>query len=90
MTDVDIKKELYVLIKRLPDEEALAVKRFTEFVIERLEKEAQAQAIIKVFDDAPECDEELTEEDLQDIEEAKAAIKEGKTTSWEQAQKELL
>ncbi|MGV8124611.1 MAG: hypothetical protein AB2L14_33090 [Candidatus Xenobiia bacterium LiM19] len=90
MADTNIKKELFVLINRLPDEEALAVKRFTEFVLERLEKEAQVLTTIKAFDEAPECDEDLTDEDLRDIEKAKEEIRAGRVTSWNQFQEELL
>jgi hypothetical protein len=92
MADTDIKKELYVLIDKLPESSITAVKLFLEFLVEKaeqLERDAQFLALAKAFDEAPECDEELTEEDLRDLQEAREAIKAGRTTSWKQVQEEL-
>lgn len=88
MKNLQQKNQLIELIDQLPEEQFVAAKAFIEFLIAQSKGNAD-YAIIKAFEEAPEEDEELSEEMLKEIEEAEEDVGEGKTVSWEQVKKEL-
>ena len=88
MLNPQARNEVLKLIDTLTEKELLVLKEIIEFTLSKV-KEARDETIIRIWDEAPEDDEPLTEEDMRDIEEAESDIAEGRVMPWEKVKEEL-
>jgi hypothetical protein len=79
------KKELFLLLNKLPHTEISAVKRYLQYIIDK----AQEERMLKILEKAPIDDEPLTEEEIKAIEESREDIKAGRVKSFSKVIKEL-
>lgn len=79
----ETKKKLFELVEVLPEHEIIVAEKFLEFLVEKVDP------FLLVLLNAPESDEEHTEEDLRDIKVAREEIKRGETKTLEEVAKEM-
>jgi hypothetical protein len=78
------RTELYRLIDALPDSDMPIARRFLEFLL------VMGDApLLTAFLTAPEDDEALDAQDLEDLAEAQRAIAEGRVKDWQEVKKDL-
>jgi len=87
-------KELYFIIDRIPEEALETAKNLIEDLVASLEKHNLERKMTEeefqvYLDSAPEEDEELSEEELQGIEEGRKAIQEDRVVPFEEVVGEL-
>lgn len=75
---------LYELVKRLPERRVSRAYRALRSI-----EVAQDAELLEAFDGAPDDDEELSEEESQALDEARAASARGEVESWDDAWREL-
>lgn len=84
MSTKALKAGLYRLIDVLPEDEIKPVQRFLEFLISQ-KRDPLLQALLN----APDDDEEETEDEREAVKEAEADIKAGRTGDWKELNKRL-
>ncbi|RJP70281.1 MAG: hypothetical protein C4539_06750 [Ignavibacteriales bacterium] len=75
-----IKKEMYLLLDKLPQEEISGVKRYLQYVIDK----AQEERLNDILENAPIDDEPLTKREIKAIETSMAQIARGEYITFEQ------
>jgi aminoglycoside phosphotransferase len=79
------KKELFLLLDKLPSTEISAVKRYLQYIIDKVQEER----MLKILEEAPIDDEPLTDKEIKAIEEAREDIKAGRVKPFSKVIKEL-
>lgn len=83
-----IKKELYHMIDNLPEQELFTAKKFLGYLLSAYSKITEDE-FTSIFENAPEDDEPLTEDEILAVEESKIAIKRGEVISHEAVRREI-
>ena len=81
---MNVKEHLHELVERLPESGALAAERYLEYL-----SNVGADPFAVALAAAPPDDEPLTEEDLAEIEAARAELDRGEGRTWEDVRKDL-
>ena len=92
MKKLDTKRELYVLIEKIPVKEIPTVKKMIELLMPYLKKHQKSLSddeYLDYLDSLPEEDEELSDEEMCRIEKSRNDIREGRVHSWEYVAEEL-
>ncbi|MGV8121949.1 MAG: hypothetical protein AB2L14_19495 [Candidatus Xenobiia bacterium LiM19] len=88
----DMKKELIMLINRIPEYQIASVKTLLESLLECLEKqekEMKSRAILAYMESVPEEDYEMSEEEKASILRGEKDIIAGRFHKWEDVAEEL-
>ncbi len=78
-----IKEDLHRLVDELPKKELPVAKRYLEYL------RNMGDPVLRAFMEAPEDDEEETEEERALVQEARQEYLRGETRPWEEVRKEL-
>ena len=78
-----IKEELHRLVDELPKKELPVAKRYLEYL------RNMGDPVLRALMEAPEDDEEETEEERALVQEARQEYLRGETRPWEEVRKEL-
>ena len=78
-----IKEDLHRLVDELPEKELPVAKRYLEYL------RNMGDPVLRSFMEAPEDDEEETEEETAMIEEARQEYLRGEARPWEEVREEL-
>ncbi len=78
-----IKEDLHRLVDELPKKELPVAKRYLEYL------RNMGDSVLRSFMEAPEDDEEETEEETAMIEEARQEYLRGEARPWEEVREEL-
>ena len=78
-----IKEDLHRLVDELPKKELPVAKRYLEYL------RNMGDPVLRAFMEAPEDDEEETEEERALVQEARREYLRGETRPWEEVRKEL-
>ena len=78
-----IKEDLHRLVDELPKKELPVAKRYLEYL------RNMGDPVLRTFMEAPEDDEEETEEETAMIEEARQEYLRGEARPWEEVREEL-
>lgn len=88
----DMRKELIMMINRIPEYQIASVKTLLESLLECLEKqekEMKSRAILAYMESVPEEDYEMSEEEKASILKGEEDIKAGRFHKWEDVAEEL-
>ncbi|MHC9543949.1 MAG: hypothetical protein AB9903_30915 [Vulcanimicrobiota bacterium] len=88
----DMRKELIMMINRIPEYQIASVKTLLESLLECLEKqenEMKSRAILAYMESVPEEDYEISEEEKASILSGEEDIKAGRFHKWEDVAEEL-
>jgi hypothetical protein len=94
MDITESKRDLHIIIEQIPDDSLEEARHMLRELLARSEKQAPdgrmtPEEFQTYLDNAPEEDEEITEEEWRGIEEGRAAIRRGDYQSLESVMEEL-